>query len=80
MLSPVTSFRIVVRAAQQWSAHRGPAMGAALAYYALFSLGPLLVIAVSMVDWLFGAEAVAAHVHRYLSEVAGMVAKYIHHF
>lgn len=68
---PVTSFRIIVRAGQQWSAHRGSAMGAALAYYALFSLGPLLVIAVTMVGWLFGEDAAQGQVAHHLRDLVG---------
>ena len=38
-----TSVRILLRAAQQWSANADSRLGAALAYYALFSIAPLLV-------------------------------------
>ena len=37
---------------------RGPRMGAALAYYTLFSLGPLLLIVVSVAGLVWGGEAV----------------------
>jgi membrane protein len=41
----------------QWSAHNASRLGAALAYYSIFSLGPLLVIAISIAGLIFGADA-----------------------
>ena len=43
---PVTSFHILKRAIQKWNEDGGSRLGAAFAYYALFSIAPLLVIAV----------------------------------
>jgi len=37
-------FRLVKQTAASWSAHKAPKMGAALAYYATFSMAPLLVL------------------------------------
>ena len=37
---------------------RGPRMGAALAYYTLFSLAPLLLIVVSVAGLVWGGDAV----------------------
>ena len=45
--------RAAIRA---WSDDYAPSMGAALAYYALFSLSPLLLIALAVAGWLFPAE------------------------
>ena len=45
--------RAAIRA---WSDDYAPSMGAALAYYALFSLSPLLLIALVVAGWLFPAE------------------------
>ncbi|WP_457419570.1 YihY/virulence factor BrkB family protein [Roseateles sp. P5_E7] len=39
-------------------ANRGPRMGAAIAYYTLFSLAPLLLIVVSVAGLVWGGEAV----------------------
>ena len=38
---------IVGEAAQGWSDDNAPSMGAALAYYTLFSIAPLLLIVIS---------------------------------
>jgi hypothetical protein len=34
--------------ASQWSEHKDARLGAALAYYSIFSLGPLIVIAIAI--------------------------------
>jgi membrane protein len=52
----VTSYRIIQRAITQFSRNRGGQMGAALAYYSLFSLAPLLVIAIAIAGAVFGED------------------------
>ena len=60
--------RIVVRAGQQWSDNQDARQGAALAYYALFSIAPLLVISVSIAGAVFGDEAARGEVEHHLAE------------
>jgi len=67
----MTSARIIHRAIQQWLAHGGMRLGAALAYYALFSFAPLLVIAVTIAGAVFGEEAAQGQVAEHLREVVG---------
>jgi membrane protein len=45
-----------------WSEHKDARLGAALAYYSVFSLGPLIVIAISIAGLAFGQEAVQGEV------------------
>ena len=45
-------------AANDWFRHRSPRLGAALAYYAVFSLGPLLLIVTAIAGLFFGPDAV----------------------
>lgn len=45
---------LLVRTFDAWSDDHGPRMGAALAYYALFSLAPILLIAVTVAGSFFG--------------------------
>lgn len=53
--NPAVSFlREVIR---QWQADRALAHGAALAYYTLFSLAPLLVLVIAIVGLVFGRKA-----------------------
>ena len=53
---------LLVRAGSQWLAHKDARLGAALAYYSIFSLGPLIVIAISVAGLLLGEEAVRGEV------------------
>jgi membrane protein len=46
----------------QWVAHKDARMGAALSYYSVFSIGPLIVIAVAVAGFVFGREAVQGQV------------------
>jgi membrane protein len=43
--------------ADQWSQHNAPRLGAALAFYSLLSLAPLLLVIVSIVGLVFGHSA-----------------------
>lgn len=49
-------------AAVAWVNDRAPSMGAALAYYTLFSLAPLLLIAISVAGAVFGIDAARAEI------------------
>ncbi len=52
-------------------ADRGPRMGAALAYYTLFSLAPLLLIVVSVAGLVWGGEAVRGELFDQLNGLLG---------
>lgn len=67
---PIT-LRIMIRAARQWSANGDSRLGAALAYYALFSIAPLLVIAVTIAGAVFGEDAARGQVEIHLSGAIG---------
>jgi membrane protein len=53
---------VVKQAAQNWSAHKDSRQGAALAYYSVFSIGPLVVIAIGIAGFVFGRDAVSGQV------------------
>ncbi len=57
----------------RWLEHKDARLGAALAYYSIFSLGPLIVIAIAVAGLVFGDEAVQAQVfgalHRLLGDI-----------
>ena len=44
-------------ALSDWSEDNAPRFGAALSYYTIFSLAPLLLIAIGIAGLVFGAEA-----------------------
>jgi membrane protein len=58
---------LLYRAAVSWLEHRAPTMGASLAFYTLFSLGPVLLIAVTIAGYVYGPAAAQADL---LAEVA----------
>lgn len=65
----------IVRAAVQgWLDDRASSMGAALAYYTLFSMAPLLLIAISVAGLVFGADAARGEIVRQLAGVVGQEA------
>jgi membrane protein len=67
----ITSFRILYRACEKWSEDGGTRLGAALAYYALFSIAPLLLISIHISGALFGEEAARGQVRNRLHALMG---------
>jgi membrane protein len=57
--------------ASAWMAHKAGKLGAALAYYSIFSLGPLLVIVIAVAGLVFGVEAVRGEVTAGLAGLMG---------
>ena len=57
-------------AATNWSGHKDARQGAALAYYSVFSLGPIIVIVIAIAGLFFGHEAVTSQV---ISSLKGML-------
>ena len=49
---------VITAAANDWLRHHDARLGAALAYYSVFSLGPLLLIVVGVAGFFFGEDAV----------------------
>jgi membrane protein len=49
-------------ASSGWSAHKSAKAGAAIAYYSIFSLGPLIVVVISIAALIFGREGVQREV------------------
>ena len=62
--------QLALRAAGAWSADYASSMGAALAYYALFSMAPLLLIVIGVAGFFFGAEAARGELFQ---QIAGLV-------
>lgn len=67
----LTSLRIVYRAGQKWSENGGTRLGAALSYYALFSVAPLILIAVHLTGAVFGEDAARGEVRKQLRSMMG---------
>lgn len=60
----------IITAAKGWSSDNVPRLGASLAYYTLFSMAPVLVIAIAIAGFFFGAEAVRGQI---VGQVQGTV-------
>lgn len=68
----LTRFWLLLRdAAEDWVAHKDGRQGAALAYYSVFSLGPVLVIAVAVAGLVFGHDAARGEVEAELRGLLG---------
>jgi membrane protein len=69
--NPRTWWRLLRGAASGWMAHNVSRLGAALAYYSMFSLGPLMLIAIAVAGLFFGEDAVRGEVSAQLSRLLG---------
>jgi membrane protein len=62
---------LVKRAISAWSDDYAPSMGAALSYYTVFSLTPLLLIVISLAGLVFGADAARGEIFGQLRGLMG---------
>jgi membrane protein len=62
---------VAKEAAGNWSSHKDSRQGAALAYYSIFSLGPIIVIAIAVAGFFFGGEAVSGQVADSIKDMLG---------
>ena len=58
-------------AVSHWMSDQAATIGAALAFYCAFSLAPLLVIVVTAVSWIVGAETATAQLSAQLTSLFG---------
>jgi membrane protein len=74
---PLTSFRwcdikaLLSESFAEWNRHKGPRLGAALAFYTLLSLTPLLLIAVGIAGLVFGREAAQLQIVWQVQDLVG---------
>jgi membrane protein len=64
-------FTLTKEAVTAWSNDYAPSMGAALSYYTLFSIAPLLLIAISVAGFLFGEQAARGEIFEQLRGLMG---------
>jgi membrane protein len=64
--------RLAWKGIQGWSKDNVPRLGASLAYYTLFAVSPILVIAIAIAGSVFGEEAVRG---RIVNEIDGLVGR-----
>jgi membrane protein len=66
-----SAWRLIKTTIANWVAHKDASQGAALAYYSVFSIGPLMVIAIGIAALAFGEEAARGEVRGQLSGLLG---------
>ncbi len=68
---PAAWWGLIKQVATSWLDDYVPSMGAALAYYTIFSLAPLLLIVVSVAGLVFGEGAARGEIQAQLQELMG---------
>jgi membrane protein len=63
--------RLLKQTVRSWTAHNAPQMGAAIAYYTVFSLAPLLILAIGLAGSVFGEKAARGEIGELLQSSVG---------
>ena len=71
MIAVKSLWPLVKESVSQWSDDYAPSMGAALAYYTIFSIAPLIVIAIAVAGFAFGADAARGEIFAQLRGLIG---------
>lgn len=69
--SPKELKRIFVQAYKDWNDDEAPKMGAALSYYTVLSLAPLLIVVITVAGFALGRKAVEGQLMYQISEMVG---------
>jgi membrane protein len=69
-LNPKTALNLVKDSAKAWSEDKASRLAAALSYYTIFSIAPLLVLAIAVAGLVFGREAAS---NQLFGEIRGLV-------
>ncbi|HWU83101.1 MAG TPA: YihY/virulence factor BrkB family protein [Methylophilaceae bacterium] len=70
-MTPAILRRLCIESVKRWSDDYAQSMGAALAYYAMFSIAPLLLIVISVTGVFFGPEAIRGEIFSQLRGLMG---------
>lgn len=71
-ITPNQLWKVAKQAVSGWWNDNVPRMGAALAYYTLFALAPILVVAIAIAGLAFGPEAVRGQI---VGQIEGLVGR-----
>jgi membrane protein len=63
---------VAMKCLSAWIDHRASSKGAALAFYTLFSMAPILILAIAAAGYFFGAEAAQGEI---IAQVEGLVGR-----
>ncbi|AYR23568.1 YihY/virulence factor BrkB family protein [Herbaspirillum rubrisubalbicans] len=65
------AWQMTVAAIDAWITDFAPSMGAAIAYYTIFSIAPMLVIAIAVAGMLFGHDAAQGEIVNQIRDIVG---------
>jgi len=65
------AWQMTVAAVNAWIDDFAPSMGAAIAYYTIFSIAPMLVIAIAVAGMLFGHDAAQGEIVNQIRDIVG---------
>src|SRR5688572_12875390 len=68
---PRALWHLLKEAASDWSRDRAPRLGAALAYYTVFSIVPLLIVIIALIGLFFGEDAAQSAIMGQISSLVG---------
>jgi membrane protein len=71
-MAPREIFSIVKEAFTDWNEDNAPRLGAALSYYTIFSIAPLLLISIAVAALFFGQEAAQG---RIVGQIEGLIGR-----
>jgi membrane protein len=71
MIKPATAWSLARETLASWSDDHASSMGAALAYYTMFSIAPLLLIVISVAGLAFGEQAARGEIMDQLASLMG---------
>lgn len=71
-MKPKILFRLLKETFQEWQADKASRLAAALAYYTIFSLAPLLIMAIAIAGSIFGEEAAKGEI---VGQIQGLVGR-----
>lgn len=69
-MNPRQAWRLARASVEAWTEDYAPSMGAALSYYALFSIAPLLLIVIGVAGFFFGEQAARGEI---FGQIAGLI-------
>jgi len=64
--------KVFICSFSSWIAHRGASKGAALAFYALFSLAPILILTIAVAGLFFGTAAAQGQIIHQIQNLVGL--------
>jgi membrane protein len=71
VLTPMEAWRLAKRSVQGWMDDGAPSMGAALAFYTLFSLAPVLLVTITVAGYFIGRNEAQDILMGHLTQVMG---------